>query len=295
MKTVSRIVLLLITAAISPATLAAAAADSVNYPVWVKRDAQLRALSPGQRLLAGDEINTGRYGRAWIKFDDGSVVKIGSNARFFIDKAEFDNSGDETLLDLAFDVITGAFRFTSGFFSPRRPAGHRVSLKVGAITAGIRGTDIWGRAADDEDFIALLEGSIEVASDGSAPQLMQQPLTLYRKADGLPADPLQTVDASVVQALAPETELDADAGIADGRGGYALVLMSLRADELVEANLARFDNAGYAVQARTAEVGGAVYTRILLDGLADRRAAENLRQRLAQEFAIDDIWISQGR
>ena len=288
----SKLLLILATSLI-PVAQAAVSVDSLNYPAWVERGAGSSPLAPGTLLAEGDTIRTGASGRVWLAIDDGSVVKIGSNARFAIDRARFEGAGDSSVFDAAFDVLVGAFRFTSSFFTAKRAAAHRVDIRVGAITAGIRGTDIWGRAAADEDFVALLEGSIEVGAAGETPVLMQQPLSLYAKKRGQPASGVGSVDAATVQQLAPETELDADAGIANTVGGFALVLMSLRSAELAQANLQRFRDAGYPVDARAVELDGGAFTRLRLDGLADRRAAENLRARLAREFSIADIWITR--
>ena len=272
---------------------AAVSVDSVNYPAWVKRGDLLEPLAPGNPLETGDEVRTGASGRAWLALDDGSVVKLGNNARFVIERAGFDETASDSVFDAVFDVLAGAFRFTSGFFTPKRRAIHRVDFTVGAITAGIRGTDIWGRSADDQDFVALLEGRIEVSADDAAPLLLEEPLSLYAKPAGQPASS-STVDAATVARLAPETELDADAGIASTIGSQALVLMSLSSETFVDASLARFRQAGYPVVSQAAGIDGVMTTRLLLPGIVDRAAAESLRQRLAREFSIDDIWITAG-
>ncbi len=283
----------LLTAALlwSSAAQATVSVDSVNYPAWVKRGDLLEPLAPGALLETGDEVRTGGSGRAWLALDDGSVVKLGNNSRFVIERARFEETTEGSVFDAAFEVLVGAFRFTSRFFTPKRRATHRVDFTVGAITAGIRGTDIWGRSADDQDFVALLEGRIEVSADGAAPLLLEQPLSLYAKPAGQPAASSR-VDAATVAQLAPETELDADAGIANTVGTQALVMMSLRSEALVAANLARFRQAGYPVIGQSVEIEGVATTRLLLPGLADRRAAESLRRRLASEFSISDIWIT---
>ncbi|MEM7564945.1 MAG: hypothetical protein AAF353_18165, partial [Pseudomonadota bacterium] len=208
-------------------------------------------------------------------------------------RAEFQEESQQTVLDAGFDILKGAFRFTSQFFRPLRPAQHRVDFSIGAVTAGVRGTDIWGRSADDEDFVALIEGSIEVSSAVDAPRFIDQPLTLYRKAKGLQADAPQPVTLEVVQSLAPETELDADAGIASTTGEYQVVMMSLKTSDLVDQSLTRFRAAGYAATTQNVMVGGQSYTRILLPGLVDRDAAAKLGQRMESEFQLQGSWISK--
>lgn len=280
-----------VTAAISPVAAAALSVDSMNYPAWVKREMQSIPLAPGDRIVAGDTVITGEHGRVWLEAEDGSVIKLGQGARFVVDRERLDVSGDGTFFEAAFDVLRGAFRFTGSFF-PRRPEiAHRVDFRVGAVTAGIRGTDIWGRSGDDEDFVALLDGRIEIGSEGAASQPMDQPLTLYRKRANLPADEISALTMAVVNELAAETELSPEAGIAAAGGGYELVLASVPSSVFERAALDRFRQAGYPAEPVAVEVGGVAYTRIVLGGLVDRQAARSLRRSVAAEFSIDDAWI----
>lgn len=290
-----RIFALLVLVLATPVAGASVAVDSANYPIWVERDNRVDALAPGDRLSVGDVVRTGATGRVWLALEDGSVVKLGQGARFVIERTELIESGDADILDAAFNVLQGAFRFTSRFFAPRREAGHRLSFRVGAITAGIRGTDIWGRAAADRDFVALLEGIIEVASDGDATRRLTEPLTLYARDKGQPAGDVQVVDLATVQSLAPETELDAGTGIANTSGPFGLVLMSLRSEAAVEPSIRRFRQAGFPVVAQAVDVDGTAHTRILLTGLVDRQAADNLRRLLARQLSIGDAWILRAR
>lgn len=292
MKTIFQALALLLAAALSPAAFAVLAVDSMNYPVWVERNSSILPVAPGDRLRDGDVVRTGKTGRVWLSVEDGSVIKLGQRARFAVKRAAFNESGNETVLDAAFDLLQGAFRFTSGFFAAARRTRHQVDFRVGAVTAGVRGTDIWGLSGDERDFVALLEGRIEVSSDGDAPQIMDQALTLYQKNQGQPADAVQPVELAVVQSLAPQTELDAGVGIASAGGAYQVVLQSLRTDQFVETSLERFRSAGFAVSTRSAEVGGVSYTRIVLRGLVDRTAAAGLRDLVAREFEIVDAWLS---
>ena len=278
-----------------PPAQAAVTVDSLNYPVWVERGSNNLPLAPGDSLRAGDVVQTGATGRVWLEVDDGSVIKLGQDARFAIEQAAFSEESGATVLDAAFDVLKGAFRFTSKFFQPKRRAVHRLDFTVGAVTAGIRGTDIWGLSSDAEDFVALLEGRIEVSSAGQAPQLLEQPLSLYRKADGQPADPVTLVDMATVEALAPQTELDPSAGVADTIGNYGLVLQSLSDPGNVDAALQRYRSDGYAVRARNVEVNWLTVTRIQLEGLVHLESANNLRRAMIEAGVIDDAWVNPIR
>ena len=287
MKASIRPIIFFLASAVTPLAQATMSVNSMNYPAWVQRGGETLPLAPGDQLRAGDQLRTGASGRLWLEVEDGSVIKLGQQSRFTVKQSEFRGTADDTILEAAFDVLKGAFRFTSNFFAARRDARHQVEFQIGAVTAGVRGTDIWGRSGDGEDFVALLEGSIEVNSAGDAAQMMDKPLTLYLKQEGQASTGVQPVDISVIQSLAPDTELDSAAGIATINGPRGLVLMSLKTEAYVAKNLGRFRDAGYAVVA----VPAGDFTRIMLTGLVDREAAANLRNIIQQQFAINDAWI----
>ncbi len=292
MKSIPKLLVLFFLGLMPPMASAAVSVERLNYPVWVERGTDTVPLAPGDRLLAGDIVQTGSTGRVWLMVEDGSVIKLGQNARFDIEHAGFREEENVTVLEAAFNVLKGAFRFTSGFFSAQRQATHRFDFQVGAVTAGVRGTDIWGRAADDEDFVALLEGRIEVASAGQDAVVMDQALTLYRKRSGEPADPVIAVDAAVVEGLAPETELDASLGIAKANGIYSLVFHSYTDPGHADVALKHLRDAGYPAQARVVEIDGISYTRIQLEGLIHLKSANELRRAMIDAGLIDDAWIN---
>jgi hypothetical protein len=270
---------------------AAISVNSLNYPVWVERGTDTLPLAPGDRLQVGDVVQTGAAGRIWLEVENGSVIKLGRNTRFTIDKFDFREEGDVTELEAEFNVLKGAFRFTARFFPMQQSAAQWVDFKVGAITAGIRNTDVWGRSGAHEDFVALLEGRVEIASSGQNSVVMDQALTLFRKAKREPAEPVTVIDEVIVESLVPETELDPSAGIARAGGIYSLVLQSYSDPGHADEAFKRYRDAGYAVQARPVEVSGKPYTRIQLGGLIHLESANNLRQAMIDAGLIDDAWI----
>ncbi|MEM7564717.1 MAG: hypothetical protein AAF353_16955, partial [Pseudomonadota bacterium] len=99
----------------SQTAIAAVSVDSMNYPVWVERGAQITALAPGDDLREGDVVQTGERGRIWLQVEEGSVIKLGEQTRFVVKRAEFQEESQQTVLDAGFDILKGAFRFTSQF------------------------------------------------------------------------------------------------------------------------------------------------------------------------------------
>lgn len=268
--------------------------NALNYPVWVERDLSIIPLAPGDELLQGDMVKTGQSGRAWLSMQDGSVVKLGQDAQFEISSAEYQQQEENTILKAALNVVKGAFRFTTSFFNPQRKTPHQVNIKIGAITAGIRGTDIWGRSNDEEDFVTLLEGTIEVTAEGEGQAILSEPLSLYLKKRNQPADPVTLVDMDTVQSLGAETELSHDLGTAGIDGKYELVLMSVKDAQSVESVLERFHQQGYAVETVSAEVNDEIYTRIVLKGFDSRATASQAIERIQNELDLNAVWVNNS-
>lgn len=124
---------------------------------WLARGNVVTTLNLKENLQTGDQIRTGKNSRVWLKLPDNSVVKLGEFAMFTIHDLKPSNN----MLQGSFELLRGAFRLTT---PPQTSTKHDFQIKVNAITAGIRGTDIWGTTQSDKDLICLLDGQISVQS-----------------------------------------------------------------------------------------------------------------------------------
>jgi hypothetical protein len=80
-------------------------------------------------------------------------------------------------------VLEGAFRFTTDALAKERR--RDVSIRVATVTAGIRGTDLWGKSDPaDRQIVCLIEGKIEVGAEGEAPVTMDQARQFYQREKG---------------------------------------------------------------------------------------------------------------
>ena len=265
--------------------------NALNYPVWAERNQSRITLSPGSPLLNGDIVQTGSMGRAWIALADGSVVKLGQDTRFEIRSAELQQQQQGALLSAALNVIRGAFRFTSGFFAAKFTSKHQVNIRIGAVTVGIRGTDIWGRSSADEDFVALLDGNITVESAGDASVVLDQPLSRYLKKTAPAEAVIDSLSKSELEILAGETELAVEQGIANIDGGFELVLMSLSDPKSVTLMVKKFEQAGYALNIEPVIVNFEKFQRLKISGFVSRQAAKSLAEQLQHEFKLDSVWV----
>ncbi len=264
--------------------------DSMNYPAWVVRNYKTLPLLPGSILQADDLIRTGKGGRVLLRLSDGSALKLGESARFIIDSAALAESQGSSVLDSAFQVLRGAFRFTSAFFKSTT-VGHRVKVRIGAITAGIRGTDIWGRSNQAQDLVCLIEGAISVDTEGAATTTMDQALSFYVKPKGQTALPVDQVDMQQLQIWAAETEVDAALGIASTDGVWQLVLISLTHQGKAEQVKRSFHEKGFAVQIKSVVRQGRTLHRLLLPGFISIEAALNARNQVKAQLGVSDAWV----
>lgn len=263
--------------------LPSATVDAVVTPAWLERKGRTEPLALGMEIRNGDRIRTGDGARVYLKLAEGSTVKLGANAGLNFFSRSLRPQRD---FKAALDVLGGAFRFTTDAL--RRVRSRDVAIRVGTATAGIRGTDLWGRSTADEDLIALLEGRIEVSHAALAePIVLTEPLS-YAVAPKGAAPTLAKVDQKEMERWARETEIAAGDGAQrrDGKWKLSLGRFASQPAALEQYDFAR--SAGFApkILPQTAESGGWQY-EVLLPGFADENEAMKGAARLKAAAGIE--------
>jgi hypothetical protein len=182
--------------------VADAVVEGVQMPAWLDRDGKSQPLMPGQQLKNGDNLRTGANSRVLLKMGEGSMVKLGENGTL-----KLDNLGKrpDNFFTATLEVAAGAFRFTTDVLSKFRQ--RDVSVKIATITAGIRGTDLWGKATSDKDVVCLIEGKISVTRGSDAPIAMNDPMSFYIAPKDAAPLPVAPVDAVQLAQWSLETEI----------------------------------------------------------------------------------------
>ena len=246
--------------------LAQTTVEAVQYPAWLERGGQAVPLLPGTTLQPQDSLRTGGNARVQLRLAEGSAVKLGENAKLVIERAE-ERGG---IFRGALSVLAGAFRFTSEQVRKRE-----IAIKVKNVTAGIRGTDLWGKSTDQRDLVCLLEGSISVGSEGHPTVTLDQPLDFYQKPrDGEPS--VAKVDEKQIAIWAQETEISPEGPAARVGGGWRVLagVFPKRDEALALARLLR--SSGYP-----AEVSGKDFRfSVHVPGLAGEAEARALMSSL---------------
>lgn len=260
--------------------------EGVQMPAWIERGGQQMPLRVGNKLAASDQLHTGLNARILLRLDEGSTVKLGESGSLRLDEA----GSDKGIFSAALAVVKGAFRFTTAQIMKHRR--RDVAVQIGSATVGIRGTDVWGKAADDKDIVCLLEGKISVNRGSEEPLVMQEPLTFYVAPKGQPAQSVAPVPPEQIEKWARETEIQAQQGAARLGGKWKLYLLSTTSEAEVLQAYDTLEKSGYAVEIRP--VGGKpdLEYRLRIVNLPSRNEAEALAKILQAQAGVGKTRVS---
>jgi hypothetical protein len=200
---------------------ALATVELVQLSASVERGKQLVPLAPGTELREGDRLNTGARSRLLLRLADGSYVSLGEKGSLFLDRMQVRDDG---IFDAALFVAEGAFRFTAGAVG--RFIGKReLSVAVNNVTAGIRGTDFWGKSSPDSDIVCVIEGKVEVTPPGERPFTLEEPLSYYT-LEGNVSRPVTSAPVDRFREWAAETQEQEGQGVASRDGKWKITVAS---------------------------------------------------------------------
>lgn len=282
------VVLLLGMAGKGMAATASVQVEAVQAPAWIERGEQRLPLLPGQELRNRDRIVTGPEARVLLRLSEGSAVKLGENASLRMDALGVREGG---VFTAALDVARGAFRFTTGVFN-RFQSKRAVNVRVATVTAGIRGTDLWGKSDEERDLVCLIEGAITVMHPAAEPVQMSEPLSFYVAPKDRAPLPVAAVDKVQLVKWATETELRPDVATfrKGGRWGVQIGVEDSEAGAL--ALYDRVRAAGYPVRIRPLTAGGGAYRyQLQVPQIASRDGAEALAVRLRLDLGLEQTTV----
>lgn len=242
--------------------------EAVQYPAWLERGGHSVPVSPGTELQANDQLRTGQNARLQLRLAEGSTVKLGENAHFKVERIQ-----NRSVFSAALTVLAGAFRFTTEAAAKARK--RDITVRVSTVTAGIRGTDLWGKSTDERDLVCLIEGKISVASENRDSVTLDQPLDFYQRPRG--GEPqVSKVDAKQLEQWALETEISRGGAAARAGGAWGVAAMTTSTRDEALAMNRRLRAAGYPSEIVSAE--GRYSVRIM--GLAGESEAQALAGNL---------------
>lgn len=261
------------------AVAATLSVEALVSPAWVERGAGGREpLTPGLALRSGDRVITGSGARALLRMPEGSAVKLGENATFSVDRIDEKNTSAGRAVSGALSVAQGAFRFTSRFFGSQRSR-RDLDIRVATVTAGIRGTDIWGKGSADRDIVCLIEGKIEVEHRGEK-FAMNEPLSFLIAPREGPRLPVAPVPEAQLKEWALETEIAPASGATRRNGKHRIVAASNVDESAAKEAVARLRGAGYPAAVRAYRSGEALRYDVNISGLASAEDAAKMEGAL---------------
>jgi hypothetical protein len=259
-----------------------AVVDAVQMPAWIERAGKEMPAAPGMELIATDTLRTGAGARLYIKLAEGSILRLGENAKLALLDLVPERGG---LFRGVLDVLAGAFRFTTQALAKPRPRDFK--LKVSTVTIGIRGTDLWGRATPQNEIVCLIEGKIEVAAADEKPLPMDQPRQFYQREKGK-TQPLSILSGERLAELAKETDIEPGRGAARRGGKWKVTLAQAESKAAAGALVEKLHAAGYAAES-TAQ--GKRYV-VRIAQLPSKTEADALAAKLRGQHGVSDPKVS---
>lgn len=258
-----------------------AVVEGIQMPAWVTRDGVRKPLAVGTELRSEDRVSTGASSRLLLRLGDGSVVKLGENGDLLLSGLVQRRS--ENFIGATLRVLGGAFRFTTDAVA--RTRGKReIDVRFATLTAGIRGTDIWGKNLGDREVVVLIEGQITVTRDGDAPVQMKEALTYLQAPQAGPAS-VEPVPMEQLALWAAETEIAPGEGALRREGRWKLYLASYDNQDDALALYDELREAGYPARISPRPRDGGQEYRVRISGFPSaqeaRRAGERLRSRIS--------------
>ena len=275
------------------AAAAQAIVEALQSPAWVERAGQREPLAAGQALRENDRVVSGAQGRILLRMPEGSLVKLGEQAELHLGRLAVEREPSGQLVRAALHVVRGAFRFTTQAVARYRGRRH-IDVRIATVTAGIRGTDLWGKAANDRDIVCLIEGRITVQRQGESAFAMDQPLSFYIAPRNAPALPVAPVPQEQLARWAAETEIQPGLGAIRRTGRWRLEL--LRAPTQAEA-LALYDRlrqAGYPPRIVPLREGSGYAYSVRIHGLPSEAEALALAARLKDVAGVSSPRALRG-
>lgn len=229
--------------AMAAAQVLSARVQAIQPPAWLERTQQRQPLTLGTALESTDLIHTGDGGRVELALAEGSRIQLGENAHFRLAYLPKSPSSVQPF-KANLSVLKGAFRFTTGLVGKSQP--RDIQIQVATVTAGIRGTDVWGKSDAENDVVCLLEGKIQVQHLAETPLAMDQPLSFFVAPKGEAALPIAAVDPNKVHTVwLPQTTLPSEA--LSEAGTYRQTVLAQLTKHEAQAWYQRLQEAGYPV------------------------------------------------
>jgi hypothetical protein len=265
---------------------------AVQMPAWVERSGLRAPARAGMLLKQADILETGAKGRLQIGLAEGSLIKLGEQARIAL--AELPPATTrEGVFKGVVKIVKGAFRFTTNALTHGRQ--RDITLRIASLTVGVRGSDLWGRASDSMDTVCLIDGAMRVKHAQGAELIIEQPLQFVAALRNAAPLPLAWVETDIFKLWAAETELEPDVGVTVAAGGWAVQLSAHTQREDAASFQQRLGQAGYATEVTQVKTQDRTYHRVRVSGFDTQADAKSFAGKIKGKFGVRSPWVAMKK
>lgn len=129
------------------------------------------ALGVGDPIYFNSTIETGQDAKALILFIDDTEITLAEDTVLTMDEYVFDPY-DPRENKADFNILKGAFLWTSGMVAAKDPPDVKIDTARGSI--GIRGTTVWGGDTEAGYGVFVAEGAVNFAGDWGAVNIPEE-------------------------------------------------------------------------------------------------------------------------
>ena len=265
--------------------------EELQMPAWLTRDGKRQPLAPGAQLRSGDTITTGDGSRVLLRLAEGSAIKLGENARFELANLAQTRESGQQRFNATLELRQGAFRFTTPP-DDKAKSTRNIEVKFPTLTATVTGTDLWGKSAEGQEIVALIDGKINVARRGDPPVAMTEARTVYIAPPDAPPRPVSAITLAQLNAYAQETELQPGAGVASRVGNYKIYAARTPNQQEALAVYERLRDAGYAAAIQPAVSQGKQIYQVRITGILSEADGVAVAIKLRVQLGLQDVHVS---
>ena len=136
--------------------------ESIQGRATVEAGGTKLTLGTGAVIRLGDVIETAADAKLAVRFNDGTALSLGPNARFAVDQFAFDPAARKG--EFVGRALQGGFFFVGGRTESMPNA--RVEIRSPHALLGVRGTAFFAGPIDGEYGVFVREGRVAVTAGG---------------------------------------------------------------------------------------------------------------------------------
>ncbi|RCS58486.1 FecR family protein [Parvibium lacunae] len=278
-----------------------AVVEGIQLPAWVEREGRKQPLQPGMALQGNERLHTGQDARVLLRLSDGSAVRLGAQAELKLEglvlKTGPANAATPALLQGAVTVLKGAFRFTTDSLAKLKTR-RELDIRFATVTAGIRGTDLWGKNAPDKEIVCLIEGKISVDREFNGEKqshTLEGQNQFYIAPVGKPNLPIGIVPDQQLATWAAEVELQTGKGILQRHGATRLQVGPYSSLREALTVLEQSKDRGYPFSLATQRDTQGVNYSLVLSGIVDQDEAKALGEKYLADLDRGGLTLDPSR